>query len=105
LPEAHPRIVLEAMSAGLPIVTTDRGAIAETVIDEEIGYVLDDPHPEQLADRLLRLLRDRSLRDRMAKAARARYLAEFTQERADRQLTEWLERVVAQRATADQRRR
>lgn len=95
LPEGHPRIVVEAMSAELPIVTTDRGAIAETVIDEETGYVLDDPHPEQLADRLLRLLRDRSLRDRMAKAARARYLAEFTQERADRRLTEWLERVAA----------
>ena len=31
--EGHPRVVLEALAAGLPVVTTDRCAIAETVVD------------------------------------------------------------------------
>jgi glycosyltransferase involved in cell wall biosynthesis len=93
-PEGHPRVVLEAMSAGLPVVTTARGAIAETVVNGESGIVLDDPEPEALARAILRLLRDDDVRERMGRAARARYLALFTQEQADRRLADWLEEVA-----------
>ena len=93
-PEGHPRVVLEAMGAGLPVVTTNRGAIAETVVDGECGYVLDDPVPHELAKRLLTLLDSRELRERMGRAARERYLRSFTQEIADRNLADWLQRVV-----------
>jgi glycosyltransferase involved in cell wall biosynthesis len=89
-PEGHPRVVLEALAAGLPVITTDRGAIAETVVDGSSGFVLDDPEPEALADRLLRLLRDPALRQRMGDAARARYAERFTQAAADRQIADWL---------------
>ncbi len=89
-PEGHPRVVLEAIAAGVPVVATDRGAIAETIVDGESGYVLPDPEPEQLAERMLRLLEDPKLQASMRKAARSRYLARFTQETADRALAEWL---------------
>jgi glycosyltransferase involved in cell wall biosynthesis len=92
--EGHPRVVLEAIAAGLPVVTTDRGAIAETVTDGESGFVLEEPVPEQLADRVIELLENDRLRERMAKAARARYLAEFTQEAADRKLADWLTEIA-----------
>jgi glycosyltransferase involved in cell wall biosynthesis len=94
-PEGHPRVVLEAIAAGLPVVTTDRGAIAETVLDGECGFVLDEPAPDELADRVLRVLDDRQLRERMGRAARSRYLEEFTQEQADRKLADWLTDVAA----------
>jgi glycosyltransferase involved in cell wall biosynthesis len=93
-PEGQPRVVLEAMAAGLPVVTTDRGAIAETVGDEVAGYVLADPVPSELADRMLRLLRDESLRASMSRAARSRYLERFTQEAADKAVADWLMRVA-----------
>jgi glycosyltransferase involved in cell wall biosynthesis len=93
-PEGHPRVVLEGLAAGIPIVTTDRGAIAETVIDGESGFILRDPVPEDLADRVLRLLRDSDLRKQMGEAARARYLESFTQEKADRRLADWLSRLA-----------
>jgi glycosyltransferase involved in cell wall biosynthesis len=89
-PEGHPRVVLEAMSAGLPVVTTARGAIAETVADGETGYVLDHPDPPRLAECLVRLLRDDALRTTMGRASRERYLTLFTQEAADRRLADWL---------------
>lgn len=92
--EGHPRVILEAMSAGLPIVTTDRGAIADSVIDGVSGFVLPEPDPEALADRILALLRDRDLRARMGKAARSTYLKGFTQDRADRRLADWLAGVA-----------
>jgi glycosyltransferase involved in cell wall biosynthesis len=92
--EGHPRIILEALAAGLPVVTTDRATIADTVVDCESGYVLPDPAPELLADRLLILLRDADLRDRMSRAARERYLGHFTQETADRRIADWLQEVA-----------
>lgn len=93
-PEGHPRVVLEALAAGMPVVTTDRGAIAETVIHGECGFVLDAPVPEQLATHVLELLRDPRLRTRMGRAARARYLSEYAEERTDRRLATWLETLV-----------
>jgi glycosyltransferase involved in cell wall biosynthesis len=96
-PEGHPRVVLEALAAGVPVVTTDRGAISETVVDGESGYVIDQPEPEKLAAHVSSILNDPAKRARMSRSARNRYLAEFTQEKADRRLVEWLETVAAVR--------
>jgi glycosyltransferase involved in cell wall biosynthesis len=89
-PEGHPRVVLEAICRGIPLVTTDRGAIRETVTDGESAFVLADPDPSELADRVLRLLADDDLRDRMGRAARERYERAYTQEAADRRMARWL---------------
>ena len=94
-PEGHPRVVLEALAAGLPVITTDRGAIAETVVHGESGFVLNDPVPAEIAQHALRLIRDPDLRERMGHAARARYLKRYTQPTADAGLANWLERVAA----------
>lgn len=93
--EGHPRIVLEAICRGLPLVTSDRATIAETVTDGREAFVLPDPVPEHLAARILQLLGDEALRTRMGEAARQRYLAAYTQERADMRLADWLAAVAA----------
>jgi glycosyltransferase involved in cell wall biosynthesis len=89
-PEGHPRVVLEALAAGLPVITTDRGAIAETVVDGESGFVLDDPVPSELAECVLRLLRDPALRDRMSEAARTRYVERYTLDVTDAAFADWI---------------
>jgi len=93
--EGHPRILLEALAAGVPAVTTDRATIAETITDGETGFVLPDPEPTALAQRILLLLRDHGLRERMSRSARQRYSERFTQERADQALASWLMSVSA----------
>jgi glycosyltransferase involved in cell wall biosynthesis len=89
-PEGHPRVVLEALAAGVPVVTTDRGAIRETVVDGESGFILGEPQPALLADRILALLGDEGLRRDFAEAARRRYRERFTQGQADEALAGWL---------------
>jgi glycosyltransferase involved in cell wall biosynthesis len=94
--EGHPRVVLEALAAGVPVVSTNRATIAETVGDGEAGFILPNPDPTELATRILLLLADPALRARMSRAARHRYLAHFTQEQADRRLADWLTAVAIQ---------
>ncbi len=98
-PEGHPRVVIEGLAAGLPVVTTDRGTIAETIVDGESGFVLDQPDPNRLAERMLTLIRDQSRWERMSRAARERHQARYTVDRADRMLADWLTRVAARRPT------
>lgn len=99
-PEGHPRVVLEGIAAGVPVVATDRGAIAETVVDGESGFVIDQPDPRRLADRVLALLDDPALRERMGAAARDRFEREFSQDRADEKLADWLTSVAREHGLA-----
>ncbi len=53
------RVVLEAMAAGLPVITTRCNGAAERIIDGREGYVIDSPQDvDALADRIERLADD-----------------------------------------------
>lgn len=78
LPEGHPWSIVEALAAGLPVVSTDRGAIAQSVKDGENGFLLTDPDPEIIAEKLEALIRDNDLRKRMGEKSRQMYLSDFT---------------------------
>lgn len=92
-PEGHPRVVLEAIAAGVPVVATDRGAVRETIVDGVTGFVLPEPDPARLADALVSLLDEPGRLARFSAAARESYLAGFTQDIADRVLADWIHRV------------
>ncbi len=66
-------VVLEAMSAGLPVLTTRSNGAAELISDGRDGFVIPSPwHVNDLAERLERLVVDETLRRRMGTLARAR---------------------------------
>ena len=76
--EAFPLAILEAMLAGLPVVATDVGSVAEAVTDGETGLIVPPDDPEALAAALERLLADGELRARFGRSARARAELQFT---------------------------
>lgn len=90
------RVHYEAMAAGLPIVTTDRGGNAE-VIEPGGNGLLVSPHddPAAFAEAISRLLGDRDLRARMGR--RGRHLAEerYRFERVASELLELFKRCAA----------
>ncbi len=77
LSEGISNAVLEAMSCGLPVVTTDCGGMREAVRDGVEGFVVPVRDPESMAEALQKLALDADLRKQMGRAGRARVLAEF----------------------------
>jgi colanic acid/amylovoran biosynthesis glycosyltransferase len=70
--EGIPGAIVEAMAAGLPIVTTPHGGIPEVVADTCEGLLVAERDPGQLADALERLFVDEALRRELGTAGAAR---------------------------------
>ena len=90
--ECFPLVILEAMGTGLPVVTTDEGAIPEMVRDGKDGFICPRKDPEALADALGRLLSDPDLRTRMGESCKDRYETFYTKEQFEKNLVEILKR-------------
>jgi glycosyltransferase involved in cell wall biosynthesis len=73
----QPLSVLEAFAAGLPVVSTPTGGIAELVREGETGAVVDPNDPAAMAGAVERLLRDPQQALSMARRAR-RELEQYT---------------------------
>jgi glycosyltransferase involved in cell wall biosynthesis len=66
-----PVALVEAMSAGVPVVTTPIAGIPELVRNGETGLLVAPDDPAALAAALTRVVEDRPLRDRLAASGRA----------------------------------
>jgi len=94
--------VLEAMAAGLPVVTTDAGGVAEVVVDGETGYVVSRDQERgalaaALAERAAALLSDPGLRARMGAVGARRVRARFTVDQTAALVRRAYERCLAAR--------
>ena len=78
--EGLPLAVLEAMAAGLPVVATRVGGMAEAIVEGETGLQIEPGDPEALAGALASLLAQPERRRRLGDAGRARAVAEFSVE-------------------------
>lgn len=92
--ECFPLVLLEAMAAGLPVVTTDEGAIPDIVRDGENGFVCPVHNPEVTADAIRKILTDSALRKEMGECGRSRFLHEYTAEAFEARLIGILEQLL-----------
>jgi glycosyltransferase involved in cell wall biosynthesis len=69
--------VLEAMAAGKPIVATRVSGTAEAVLDGESGYLCNVADPNDLAEKISKLLVDKTARETMGGKGRELVVKEF----------------------------
>ncbi len=79
--EGTPNVLLESMACGVPVVATDVSDNARVAPDGRVGYIVPLGDEAALAEKLLALLGDADLRQRMGTAARTWIEQEFSSER------------------------
>ncbi|MBN2367918.1 glycosyltransferase family 4 protein [Candidatus Woesearchaeota archaeon] len=83
LPSYHedlPVSILEAMSYGMPIVSTKVAGIPELVHDNVNGFLIEPGDVDDLASKLGKLISDRRLRESMGKSSRDMVKKGFSEE-------------------------
>ncbi len=88
--------LLDAMAAGKPIVATRAGGIPEVVADRETGILVLPRDDQALADAIVHLLKDETLRREMGHAGRARARTLFSAERMVQNTLQVYQRVALQ---------
>jgi len=76
--EANSIVLLEAMAAGIPTVTTDVGESKHVVDQGRNGLIVESKNPVALADALESLLADEQLRQRMSEQAKLEFGSKYT---------------------------
>jgi glycosyltransferase involved in cell wall biosynthesis len=76
-----PNVILEAMAAGVPVVTTPVSGIPEVITDNETGLLVPQADPVALAAAITRVLDDADLGLRLGRAAREFVEREFDMNR------------------------
>ncbi len=93
--EAFPRIVVEAMASGVPVLATMVAGVPEAVTDGETGSLVDPDDFEAFVGALRRLATDPGLRRRYGMAAVERSRALFSMEANAAAISDIYRRVTA----------
>jgi len=76
--EPFSRVLLEGMISGLVIVATPTGGTPEIVLDGETGLLFTPGNPEDLAQKIARLVEEPELRRKLAKAGKQTIMERFS---------------------------
>jgi glycosyltransferase involved in cell wall biosynthesis len=89
-----PNVLLEAMSCGVPVISTPVSGIPELIEDGTNGLLVAQNDPRALADAILRLHRDRDLAARLAVAGRETVRERFDGSASSRRLARLFQQAI-----------
>jgi glycosyltransferase involved in cell wall biosynthesis len=96
--EGTPVSLIEALAAGVPVVSTDVGGAATVVRHEQTGLLVQAHDEQAFCDALARLLDDPGFAARLASEGRRHALGDFAQPRLVMDLDRLYQRLLARRA-------
>ena len=92
--EGTPVAVLEAGAAGLPVISTKHTGIADVVIPNQTGLLVEEGDIDGMAEAIIALAKDVELASKLGKAARERISEYFSMERSITNLWNVLETTI-----------
>jgi glycosyltransferase involved in cell wall biosynthesis len=102
--EGTPVAVIEAQASGLPVIATKHAGIPDVVVEGETGFLVDEQDVAGMAERMVRLARNRDLARDMGLNGRQRMVAHFQLEDQLNKLTRILERSIGIQPSSPQPR-
>ena len=97
--EAHPLVVVEALEAGLPVITTRWAAIPEIIEDGVNGLLAKTQDADDLAEKIAQVIRDPALRKRISRANRRRFEDFYTHEHYGNRMIHVFETLAGRQGT------
>ena len=98
--EGFSNAIIEYMQAGRPVVCTDTGGNPELVSEGQNGFLVPVGDVKALADRIIRLLTDRALAERMGKASLEAVQSRYSHTRMVQEHMDCYDQVLAGRTSA-----
>jgi glycosyltransferase involved in cell wall biosynthesis len=74
--EGQPLCILEALCCGVPVIATDVGGVAETIVDGESGFIVAR-NVDQTAEHIAQWVENPVLHAKMSNCARAAFVEQF----------------------------
>ncbi len=92
--DPHPRAVIEAMAAGLPVVGFGVDGVRETVVDGETGYLRELGDESGMVSAICRILDSPETATAMGQKGRERAESQFTAARTAQRITDIIEALL-----------
>ena len=92
--EAFGLVAVEAMEYGIPVIASNEGGIPEVVENGVNGLLVEKNNPISLAEAIIKLIDNTSLRIQMGQNGRKKFEERFTEEQFEKTLVEWLTQCI-----------
>lgn len=92
--DCFPLVLLEALKHGLPVISTNEGAISEIIDDGKNGYVIERKNQEQLNNKLKELLLDEKKIQEFSKNSREKFNKYYTTEAYEQNMLSVLKSIA-----------
>ena len=96
-PEPFGRVIVEAMAMGRPVVASNAGGPTEIIDDGQTGFLVPPNDDEALATRIVELLQDPTMAERIGEAGRRAAVEKFSAESHVRLVKEVYAKVLGPR--------
>jgi len=94
LSEGFPKVVLEAMACGKPVIATNVGGVPEVIISGQSGIIVGPRDSQKLADAIIQVFSDSQLADKMGVQGRRIVEKYFTWEVTAKETIKVYEKIL-----------
>lgn len=91
--EGLPTVVMEAIAAKLPVITTDAGGITDIIENYKTGIIVAQKSVDELSDKIIELIEKPDLRENLADNAYKKLLKDFTHRVAGEKFKEIIDNI------------